>query len=177
MFEFFIKWLNFVWVVVLFIFLVGLLVIFKLLVVQYFNVVLLQIIIIVIYFGVLVKVLVDFVISVFEELLNGVKGLFYFELINNFNGIVEIVVIFELGIDLDLVQVDVQNCLKKVEVCMLQVVLIQGLQVEQISVGFLLIYVFSYKEGVQCSDIIVFGDYVVCNINNELWCLLGVGKL
>lgn len=149
--EFFIKRPNFAWVVALFISLAGLLVISKLPVAQYPNVAPPQITITATYPGASAKVLVDSVTSVLEESLNGAKGLLYFESTNNSNGTAEIVVTFEPGTDPDLAQVDVQNRLKKAEARMPQAVLTQGLQVEQTSAGFLLIYALSYKEGVSAA--------------------------
>ncbi len=175
--EFFIKRPNFAWVVALFISLAGLLVISKLPVAQYPNVAPPQITITATYPGASAKVLVDSVTSVLEESLNGAKGLLYFESTNNSNGTAEIVVTFEPGTDPDLAQVDVQNRLKKAEARMPQAVLTQGLQVEQTSAGFLLIYALSYKEGAQRSDTTALGDYAARNINNELRRLPGVGKL
>ncbi|ELY6416625.1 TPA: multidrug efflux RND transporter permease subunit MexD, partial [Pseudomonas aeruginosa] len=175
--EFFIKRPNFAWVVALFISLAGLLVISKLPVAQYPNVAPPQITITATYPGASAKVLVDSVTSVLEESLNGAKGLLYFESTNNSNGSAEIVVTFEPGTDPDLAQVDVQNRLKKAEARMPQAVLTQGLQVEQTSAGFLLIYALSYKEGAQRSDTTTLGDYAARNINNELRRLPGVGKL
>lgn len=175
--EFFIKRPNFAWVVALFISLAGLLVISKLPVAQYPNVAPPQITITATYPGASAKVLVDSVTSVLEESLNGAKGLLYFESTNNSNGTAEIVVTFEPGTDPDLAQVDVQNRLKKAEARMPQAVLTQGLQVEQTSAGFLLIYALSYKEDAQRSDTTALGDYAARNINNELRRLPGVGKL
>ncbi|MGE7957953.1 multidrug efflux RND transporter permease subunit [Pseudomonas sp. NPDC089530] len=175
--EFFIKRPNFAWVVALFISLAGLLIISKLPVAQYPSVAPPQITVTATYPGASAKVLVESVTSVLEESLNGAKGLLYFESTNNSNGTAEIVVTFQPGTDPDLAQVDVQNRLKKAEARMPQAVLTQGLQVEQTSAGFLLIYALNYKEGVQRSDTTALGDYAARNINNELRRLPGVGKL
>ncbi len=175
--NFFIRRPNFAWVVALFISLFGLLVISKLPVAQYPNVAPPQITVTATYPGASAKVLVESVTSILEESLNGTKGLLYFESTNNSNGTAEIVVTFEPGTDPDLAQVDVQNRLKKAEARMPQAVLTQGLQVEQTSAGFLLIYALNYKEGAERGDTIALGDYAARNINNELRRLPGVGKL
>ncbi|SDY43087.1 efflux RND transporter permease subunit [Pseudomonas sp. NFIX28] len=175
--QFFIKRPNFAWVVALFISLAGMLVISKLPVAQYPNVAPPQITVTATYPGASAKVLVESVTSVLEESLNGAKGLLYFESTNNSNGTAEIVVTFEPGVDPDLAQVDVQNRLKKAEARMPQAVLTQGLQVEQSSAGFLLIYALNYKDGTQHADTTALGDYAARNINNELRRLPGVGKL
>ncbi len=175
--EFFIKRPNFAWVVALFISLAGLLVIPLLPVAQYPSVAPPQITITATYPGASAKVLVDSVTSVIEESLNGARGLLYFESTSNSNGIAEVVVTFEPGTDPQLAQVDVQNRLKKAEARMPQPVLTQGLEVEQTSAGFLLIYALSYKDGAQHDDTTLLGDYAARNINNELRRVPGVGKL
>ncbi|MGC5698877.1 multidrug efflux RND transporter permease subunit [Pseudomonas sp. NFXW11] len=175
--QFFIRRPNFAWVVALFISLAGLLVISKLPVAQYPNVAPPQIMVTATYPGASAKVLVESVTSVLEESLNGAKGLLYFESTNNSNGTAEIVVTFVPGTDPDLAQVDVQNRLKKAEARLPQAVLTQGLQVEQSSAGFLLIYALNYKDGTQHTNTTALGDYAARNINNELRRLPGVGKL
>ncbi|MDH4563764.1 efflux RND transporter permease subunit [Pseudomonas sp. BN411] len=174
---FFIKRPNFAWVVALFISLAGLLVIPLLPVAQYPSVAPPQISVTATYPGASAKVLVESVTSVIEESLNGAKGLLYFESTNNSNGIAEVVVTFQPGTDPQLAQVDVQNRLKKAEARMPQAVLSQGLQVEQTSAGFLLIYALNYKDGAEHADTTALGDFAARNINNELRRVPGVGKL
>ena len=175
--KFFIKRPNFAWVVALFISLAGLLVIPALPVAQYPNVAPPQITITATYPGASAKVLVESVTSIIEESLNGAKNLLYFESTNNSNGMAEVVVTFEPGTDPELAQVDVQNRLKKAEARMPQAVITQGIQVEQTSAGFLLIYALSYKDGAGQADTTALGDYAARNINNELRRVPGVGKL
>jgi len=174
---FFIKRPNFSWVMALFITLAGLLVIPALPVAQYPNVAPPQITVTATYPGASAKVLVDSVTSVIEESLNGAKNLLYFESTNNSNGIAEVLVTFEPGTDPQLAQVDVQNRLKKAEARTPQAVTTQGIEVEQTSAGFLLIYALSYKDGAQNPDTTLLGDYAARNINNELRRVPGVGKL
>lgn len=174
---FFIKRPNFAWVVALFISLAGLLAIPLLPVAQYPSVAPPQITVTATYPGASAQVLVDSVTSVIEEELNGTKGLLYFESTSNSNGMAEVVVTFQPGTNPELAQVDVQNRLKKAEARMPQPVLQQGLEAEQTSAGFLLIYALSYKEGVERTDTTALGDYAARNINNELRRVAGVGKL
>ncbi|MEN5239635.1 MULTISPECIES: efflux RND transporter permease subunit [Pseudomonas] len=175
--KFFINRPNFAWVVALFISLAGLLVIPLLPVAQYPNVAPPQITVTATYPGASAKVLVESVTSVIEESLNGAKNLLYFESTNNSNGVAEVVVTFEPGTNPELAQVDVQNRLKKAEARMPQAVLAQGLQVEQSSAGFLLIYALNYQQGFEKADTTALGDYAARNINNELRRVPGVGKL
>ncbi|KAF1051500.1 MAG: Multidrug resistance protein MexB [Stenotrophomonas maltophilia] len=174
---FFIQRPRFAWVVALFILLAGLLVIPLLPVAQYPDVAPPQITVTATYPGASAKVLVDSVTSVIEEQLNGAKGLLYFESTSNANGIAEVVVTFQPGTSPELAQVDVQNRLKKAEARLPQAVLNQGVEVEQTSAGFLLIYALSYKPGSPHHDTTALADYAARNINNELRRVPGVGKL
>ncbi|RRW12758.1 multidrug efflux RND transporter permease subunit [Stutzerimonas stutzeri] len=174
---FFIRRPNFAWVVALFISLGGLLAIPFLPVAQYPNVAPPQITVTATYPGASAQVLTDSVTSVIEEELNGAKNLLYFESTSNANGIAEITVTFQPGTDPELAQVDVQNRLKKAEARMPQAVLTLGIQTEQATAGFLLIYALSYTDGDKDSDVTALADYAARSINNEIRRVPGVGKL
>ncbi|WP_161866662.1 multidrug efflux RND transporter permease subunit TMexD [Pseudomonas yangonensis] len=174
---FFIRRPNFAWVVALFISLAGLLAIPFLPVAQYPNVAPPQITVSATYPGASAQVLTDSVTSVIEEELNGAKNLLYFESTSNANGIAEITVTFQPGTDPELAQVDVQNRLKKAEARMPQAVLTLGIQTEQATAGFLLIYALSYKDGGKDDNTTALADYAARNINNEIRRVPGVGKL
>ncbi|MCU1785297.1 multidrug efflux RND transporter permease subunit [Pseudomonas sp. 13B_2.1_Bac1] len=175
--QFFIRRPNFAWVVALFIMLAGLLVIPLLPVAQYPVVAPPQITITANYPGASAKVLVDSVTSVIEEELNGAKGLLYYESTSNSNGTGEIVVTFEPGTSPPLAQVDVQNRIKKAEARLPKAVLDLGLQVEQASSGFLMIYTLSYKGDNAGKDTVALADYAARNVNNEISRVKGVGRL
>jgi multidrug efflux pump len=164
-------------VVALFISLAGLLAIPFLPVAQYPNVAPPQITVTATYPGASAQVLTDSVTSVIEEELNGAKNLLYFESTSNANGIAEITVTFQPGTDPELAQVDVQNRLKKAEARMPQAVLTLGIQTEQATAGFLLIYALSYKDGGKNDNTTALADYAARNINNEIRRVPGVGKL
>nr|WP_247722422.1 efflux RND transporter permease subunit [Pseudomonas chengduensis] len=174
---FFIRRPNFAWVVALFISLGGLLAIPFLPVAQYPNVAPPQITVTATYPGASAQVLTDSVTSVIEEELNGAKNLLYFESTSNANGIAEITVTFQPGTDPELAQVDVQNRLKKAEARMPQAVLTLGIQTEQATAGFLLIYALSYTDGDKDANVTALADYAARNINNEIRRVPGVGKL
>lgn len=174
---FFIRRPNFAWVVALFISLGGLLAIPFLPVAQYPNVAPPQITVTATYPGASAQVLTDSVTSVIEEELNGAKNLLYFESTSNANGIAEITVTFQPGTDPELAQVDVQNRLKKAEARMPQAVLTLGIQTEQATAGFLLIYALSYTDGDKDANVTALADYAARNINNEIRRVNGVGKL
>lgn len=57
--------------------------------------------------------MVDSVISVIEEELNGAKGLLYYESSSSSIGSGEITVTFQPGMDPDLAQVDAQNAVPR----------------------------------------------------------------
>ena len=175
--QFFIKRPRFAWVVALFISMAGLLAIPFLPVAQYPNVAPPQITVTATYPGASAQVLTDSVTSVIEDELNGAKNMLYFESTSNANGIAEITVTFQPGTDPDLAQVDVQNRLKKAESRMPQAVLTLGIQTEQATAGFLLVYSLRYKDGDKNADTTALADYAVRNVNNEIRRLPGVGKL
>lgn len=175
--KFFIDRPNFALVVAIFISLAGLLVIPSLPVAQFPSVAPPQISIWATYPGASASTVVDSVTSVIEEELNGAKGLLYYESSSSSAGIGDIQVTFQPGTDPDLAQVDVQNRLKKAEARLPSVVTQQGVQVEQASSGFLMMYTLTYKEGTANQDVVRLGDYAARNINNEIRRVPGVGKV
>lgn len=175
--NFFIHRPNFAWVVAIFISLAGLLAIPSLPVSQYPTVAPPQISVWVTYPGASAQTLVDSVISVIEEELNGAKGLIYYESSSSSTGTGDITVTFQPGTDPDLAQVDVQNRIKKAEARLPSAVLQQGLQIEQASSNFLLLYTLNYKGDAADRSTVGLGDYAVRNINNEIRRVTGVGKV
>ena len=173
--QFFINRPNFAFVVAIFICLAGLLAIPSLPVAQYPNVAPPQIMIYATYPGASATILNETVTSLIEEELNGAKGLLYYESSSSSNGMAEINVTFEPGTDPDMAQVDVQNRLKRAEARLPQPVLQQGLQVEQASSNFLMIYALSFKEAGK--DPVGLADYAARNINNEIRRIPGVGRV
>ena len=175
--TFFIDRPNFAWVVAIFIMLAGLLAMPLLPVAQYPTVAPPQITINATYPGASSTTVVDSVISIIEEELNGAHHLLYYESSASSNGMGEIVVTFEPGTDPALAQVDVQNRLKTAEARLPAAVMQQGVKVEQASTGFLMIYSLTYKEGSDDQDVVGLADYALRNINNEIRRVPGVGKI
>ncbi len=175
--KFFIGRPNFAWVVAIFIVLAGLLAIPSLPVSQYPTVAPPQVVITATYPGASATTVVDSVISVIEEELNGAKGLLYYDSTSSSAGIGEITVTFAPGISPDLAQVDVQNRIKKAEARLPREVTQQGLQIEQASSGFLVIYTLRYKGDVAGRDVVGLSDYAARNVNNEIRRVPGVGKV
>ncbi|WP_410318178.1 efflux RND transporter permease subunit [Klebsiella pneumoniae] len=128
------------------------------------------------YPGASAQVLTDSVTSVIEEELNGAKNLLYFESTSNANGIAEITVTFQPGTDPELAQSTCRNRLKKAEARAAGRADL-GIQTEQATAGFLLIYSLRYKDGDKNANTTALADYAVRNVNNEIRRLPGVGKL
>jgi multidrug efflux pump len=175
--NFFIARPNFAWVMAIFIMMAGLLALPTLPVSQFPVVAPPQITVTATYPGASAQVLVDSVTSVIEEELNGAKGLLYFDSSSNANGIAQITASFEPGTDADLAQVDVQNRLKKAEARLPSSVITQGVQVDQASSGFLMVYALTFKGDDATKDIVTLADYAARNINNNVRRVNGVGKL
>lgn len=175
--EFFINRPNFAWVVTIFISLAGILSISSLSVEKYPQVAPPQIVISVTYPGASASVLNDSVTSLIEEELNGAKGLLYYESVNNANGTANITVTFAPGTNADFAQVDVQNRIKKAESRLPGAVKDQGIDVEQSTAGFLMIYTLGFKDGYENGDPQVLADFMARNINNEIRRVAGVGKV
>ncbi|MFP9230945.1 multidrug efflux RND transporter permease subunit [Pectobacterium cacticida] len=176
--NFFIARPNFAWVVAIFITMFGLLAIPSLPVSQYPTVVPPQIGIWATYPGASAETVVDSVTSIIEEELNGANGLLYFESSSSSSGMGEIMVTFAPGTDPDMAQVDVQNRIKKAEARLPQEVMQQGLQIEQASANFLMIYTLTIQDNdAKPAEHIALSDYVARNVNNEIRRVEGVGKV
>lgn len=175
--NFFIGRPNFAWVVAIFITLAGLLAIPTLPVSQFPTVAPPQISIWATYPGASASTVVDSVTSIIEEELNGAKGLLYYESSSSSSGIGQITVTFAPGTDPDMAQVEVQNRIKKAEARLPAAVKQLGLQVEQASSNFLMIYSLTYKDSSSDKDVVGLADYAARNINNEIRRVPGVGKV
>jgi len=175
--RFFIERPNFAFVVAIFIALAGILAIPFLPVAQFPVVAPPQISIFATYPGASASVLVDSVTSIIEEELNGAKGLLYYDTSSNSNGSAEITVTFQPGTDPDLAQVDVQNRLKKAEARLPAAVIRQGVQIEQASSNFLVMYALSYKGDDSGKSVVRLSDYAARYINNEIRRVPGVGRV
>ncbi|MGX9221956.1 multidrug efflux RND transporter permease subunit (plasmid) [Massilia varians] len=173
--NFFINRPNFAWVVAIFISLAGLLAMSSLPVSQYPNVAPPQIVVTATYPGASADVINSSVTGLIEEELNGTKGLLYYESQSNSAGLAETTVTFAPGTNPDLAQVDVQNRLKRVESRLPASVMRQGLQVEQASSNFLLIFALTYKD--QGKDEVGLADYAARNVTNEIRRVPGVGRV
>ncbi|MCT8163348.1 MULTISPECIES: efflux RND transporter permease subunit [unclassified Pseudomonas] len=171
--QFFIERPIFAWVVALFILLAGALAIPQLPVAQYPNVAPPQVEIYAVYPGASAETMDESVVSLIEQELNGADNLLYFESQSSL-GSATITATFEPGTLPDLAQVDVQNRLKVVESRLPRPVTQQGLQVEKVSTGFLLLGTLTSEDG--SLDETALSDILARNVMNEIRRLKGVGK-
>ncbi|HAB03374.1 MAG TPA: multidrug efflux RND transporter permease subunit, partial [Pseudomonas sp.] len=171
--QFFIERPIFAWVVALFILLAGALAIPQLPVAQYPNVAPPQIEIYAVYPGASAATMDESVVSLIEQELNGADNLLYFQSQSSL-GSATITATFEPGTQPDLAQVDVQNRLKVVESRLPRQVTQQGLQVEKVSTGFLLLGTLTSEDG--SLDETALSDLLARNVMNEVRRLKGVGK-
>jgi multidrug efflux pump len=171
--NFFISRPIFAWVVALFILLAGVLAIPTLPVAQYPNVAPPQIELTASYPGASPQTMDEGVVSLIEQELNGVNNLLYFSSSSS-QGMATLTVTFKPGTDSELAKVDIQNRLKTVESRLPRAVTQQGLQIEEVSAGFLMLITLTSIDG--RSDEIALSDYMARNVVNELKRIDGVGK-
>ncbi|WJN49818.1 efflux RND transporter permease subunit [Pseudomonas asiatica] len=171
--QFFIDRPVFAWVVALFILLAGALAIPQLPVAQYPNVAPPQVEIYAVYPGASAATMDESVVSLIEQELNGADNLLYFESQSSL-GSATITTTFAPGTNPDLAQVDVQNRLKVVESRLPRPVTQQGLQVEKVSTGFLLLATLTSEDGKL--DETALSDILARNVMDEIRRLKGVGK-
>ncbi|CAH0650267.1 MULTISPECIES: efflux RND transporter permease subunit [Pseudomonas] len=171
--QFFIDRPVFAWVVALFILLAGALAIPQLPVAQYPNVAPPQVEIYAVYPGASAATMDESVVSLIEQELNGADNLLYFESQSSL-GSATITATFAPGTHPDLAQVDVQNRLKVVESRLPRPVTQQGLQVEKVSTGFLLLATLTSTDGKL--DETALSDILARNVMDEIRRLKGVGK-
>ena len=171
--QFFIERPVFAWVVALFILLFGALAIPQLPVAQYPDVAPPQVEVYAVYPGASATNVDESVVSLIEQELNGADNLLYFESQSSL-GSATITATFAPGTNSDLAQVDVQNRLKVVESRLPRAVTQQGLQVEKVSTGFLLLATLTAEDG--SADEIALSDFLARNVMNEIRRVKGVGK-
>lgn len=127
----------------------------------------------VIYLGVLVDIIVNIVMQVIEQQMIGLDGLCYFNFSFSLVGIFSIILIFEIGMDVDIVQVQVQNKLVQVILFLFEFVQCQGVVVEKFVEGFLMV-IGLILEGGDLEQVDLF-DYFILNFVNDFSWVEGVG--
>lgn len=171
--RFFIERPVFAWVIALFIILAGLLALPRLPVAQYPAVAPPQIELSLTYPGASAEAIDAGVVSLIEEELNGVNHMLYFSSESS-QGMATVSVTFEPGTNSELARVDIQNRIKGVESRLPEAVRQQGIQVEELSAGFLMMVTLSSPD--ESMDETALSDYMVRNVVNELRRVPGVGK-
>ena len=171
--QFFIDRPVFAWVVALFILLGGALAIPQLPVAQYPNVAPPQIEVYAVYPGASAQTMDESVVSLIEQELNGADHLLYFQSTSSL-GSATVTATFPPGTNPELAQVDVQNRLKIVESRLPRAVTQQGLQVEKISTGFLMLVTLTADD--DRLDETALSDFLARNVMNEVRRVPGVGK-
>jgi multidrug efflux pump len=172
--QFFITRPIFAWVVAIFIMIGGALAIPMLPVAQYPNVAPPQISVFTTYPGASSEDIYQSVTSPIEQELNSVDGMIYFESTSDSSGTVQITVTFEPGTDSAQASIDVQNAVRRVEARLPQVVVQQGVQIQEAGSGFLMMVALISSDGQ--TDVVGLGDYLSRNVLGEIQRLDGVGR-
>ncbi len=108
-----------------------------------------------------------------EQQLSGTEGLLYFQSQSANDGSCRITVTFEIGTDLDMAAVDVQNRVKLAEPRLPQIVLQQGLTITKKSSNILLVAVLRSKD--PRYDELFLNNYASLNLVDALKRVPGVG--
>ena len=172
--PFFIDRPIFAWVVALFILVFGGVAIKQLPVAQFPTVAPPSIIVTAVYPGASAQTLEDSVISVIEQEMNGSPGLIYMESVSQANGVGQITLTFETGVNPDIAQIDVQNRLTRAAPRLPAAVTQQGVRVDKARSNFLLFTILSSDD--PAWDPIALGDYASRNVLPEIQRLPGVGQ-
>jgi hydrophobe/amphiphile efflux-1 (HAE1) family protein len=101
-----------------------------------------------------------------ENAINGVPGMIYMHSTSSSNGIVQIQVTFDIGTNVDLAAVNVNNRVKQVEPRLPEDVRRQGVTVEKGSSAFLQVLAFFSPDGT--FDDLFTSNYVTLNVLDEL---------
>ncbi|MGH8795788.1 MAG: efflux RND transporter permease subunit [Caldimonas sp.] len=172
--QFFIDRPIFAWVIALFVLVLGGVAIKHLPIAQFPTVAPPSIVLTATYPGASAQTLEESVISVIEQEMNGSPGLIYMESVSQANGVGQITLTFESGVDADIAQVDVQNRLSRAAPRLPAAVTQQGVRVDKARSNFLLFTILSSDD--PAWDPITLGDYASRNVLPEIQRLSGVGQ-
>ena len=173
--SFFIHRPIFAWVIALVIMLAGILSISKMPIAQYPTVAPPTITIAAVYPGASAKTVEDTVTQIIEQQMNGLDGLRYITSNSAGNGMANIELHFEQGIDPNIAQVQVQNKLQSATALLPADVQRQGVKVSKSGASFLQVVAF-YSPDNALSDADI-KDYVNSNISESLSRVQGVGEI
>ncbi len=172
--QFFIGRPIFAWVVAIFVMLAGVIALPMLPVSQYPNVAPPQISVYATYPGASPEEIYQSVTRLIEDELNSVDGLIYFESTSDSSGLIVITSTFEPGTEPSQASVDVQNAIKRVEPRLPEIVLDQGVHVQEAGSGFLMMVGLVSTDG--SVDAVGLGDYLNRNVVGDLRRIDGVGR-
>ncbi|MBS1190863.1 MAG: Hydrophobe/amphiphile efflux [Rhodocyclaceae bacterium] len=127
------------------------------------------------YPGASAETLAKTVAAPIEEQLNGVEGLAYFTSSASANGTISITATFEVGTDVDMAAVNVNNRVKAAEPRLPEEVRRNGVLVQKRSTDILLVFAMTSKDGSR--DRLFLSNYASLNIVDELKRLPGVGDV
>src|SRR5512144_2104896 len=119
-----------------------------------------------IYPGASATVIESTVAAPLENAINGVPGMIYMASNSSSNGVAQIQVTFEIGTDVDIAAVNVNNRVKQVESRLPLEVRRQGVTVERGSSAFLQVLAFYSPDG--RFDDLVTSNYVTLNVLDQL---------
>jgi multidrug efflux pump len=172
--RFFIDRPIFAWVIAIVIMLAGTAAILNLPIQQYPAIAEPQIGISATYPGASAQAIEDSVTQVIEQKMKGLDGLKYMSSSSDEAGTASVVLTFQIGTNIDIAQVQVQNKLQAAVPLLPQEVQAQGLYVQKTARNFLMtISVYSDDPKVTSTDI---GDYLASNVIDPVSRVAGVGE-
>ncbi len=127
------------------------------------------------YPGANAKVLADTVAQPVEEQINGVEGMLYMSSTSSNNGEYNLTITFEVGTDLDMALVLVQNRVARAEALLPEPVQRMGITTSKRSTNILLFGALTSPDG--RFDTLYLSNYATLRIKDELSRLEGVGNV
>ena len=142
---------------------------------QYPNIVPPQVSVSATYEGANSQQVVDNVTVPMENEINGVEGMLYIQSVSSNEGLSNITVTFDIGYDLDIATVDVQNRVSEAQSQIPPEVLAQGIDITQKSTNIVQV-INLYSEN-KTRDTGFLSNYASINLVNELLRIKGVGSI
>ena len=173
--EFFIRRPRFAGVIAIIMILIGLIAIAILPISQYPNMTPPQIIVKATYPGANAQLLIDTVGIPIENEINGVEGMLYMSSTATDNGTYELTITFNVGVDVDMAQVKVENRLEQVKALLPPIVTQEGLSVRSQSANLLAFLVLDSPGGTY--NTLDLSDFAYTNIQNPLKRIEGVSDV